>query len=164
MKIKHYENVIPENEFDVVKDILKNRNWIIQSSDGSGITSFFYSELEQNEVNFFKKYFGLLLEEYTRENNVNEQIFFDRAYINCHPCYHPGSWHTDSDKLGLTLLYYPASEIDFKKEGGTAFKDFTQDYIGNSLLIFPANILHMATEHSHKGIFRYTIAFKFWIT
>jgi len=164
MKIKHYENIIPKNEFDIVEKTLKNRNWIIQSSDRKSTTSFFYSEIDQNEINFFKNYFGPLLEDYIEENNITDSIFFERAYINCHPCYHPGSWHTDSDELGLTMLYYPPSQIDFKNEGATAFKDFTQYYIGNSLLIFPANILHMATEHSYKGIFRYTIAFKFRIT
>jgi hypothetical protein len=163
MTIKHYKNVIPQNEFSAIENILKNRNWIIQSSTGDGDTSFFYSEINQNEVNCFEKYFGPLVQEYIKENNITNQIFFERAYINCHPCYHPGSWHIDNES-GLTLLYYPISKVNFKKEGGTAFKDFTQYYVENSLLIFPANMLHMATEHSHKGIFRYTVAFKFQLT
>ena len=162
MKIKHFKDVIPQNEFNAVENILKDRNWTIQSSNEHKRTSFFYSEMNQNEVNFFVTYIESLLNEYIKENNITNQIFLERAYINCHPCFHPGDWHTDNNS-GFTVLYYPNSKVDFKEEGSTAFKDFIQPYIKNSVLIFPANILHMATEHSQKGTFRYTIAFKFQI-
>ena len=163
MDIKRYLNVVSESNLETIEKILINRTWKIQSSKPNDPTIFLMSELEDNEINFFIEIFSNLIIEYAQQNNIYEEISFERAYINCHPCYHPGDWHIDNE-FGFTVLYYPLSKTDFGIEGATDFKDIgPQFYIGNSLLIFPSNILHMATEHSHKGVLRYSIAFKFKI-
>lgn len=163
MKIKRYTDVIKSiDDLEHIEDLLSTRLWIIQSSNSDNRTNFFMSYLDQVEVNFFEQQFRTIISEYTRENNI-DKFDFERAYINCHPCGHPGNWHIDGDN-GFTLLYYPLSKTDFGTEGATAFKDKGICYYkNNSIVIFPANIEHMATEHSHKSTFRYTIAFKFQI-
>ena len=161
MNIKRHINVVTSSEdLKNIEDLLLDRLWAIQSSSMGGSASFFMSILDHIEIVFFDRLFRDLVIDYVKENNINK-FEFEVAYINCHPCQHPGDWHTDGES-GFTLLYYPISKTDFGLEGATDFKDFeTQYYIGNSILIFPANIEHMATEHRHPGIFRYSIAFKF---
>jgi hypothetical protein len=161
MNIKRYIDVVKSSEvLKNIEDILSNRLWSIQSSYTGSSINFFMSVLDHTEIVFFDRLFRDLVKDYTKENNINE-FEFERAYINCHPCQHPGDWHVDG-KSGFTLLYYPVSATDFGLEGATDFKDFEiQYYIGNSVLIFPANTDHMATEHRHPGILRYSIAFKF---
>ena len=163
MDIKRYLNVVAESNLLTVEQILVNRTWKIQSSNPNDFSIFLMSDLKEDEIIFFEGIFSNLIVDYIHENNIKEEILFERAYINGHPCYHPGDWHTDNP-FGFTALYYPLSKTDFGFEGATDFKDIgPQYYIGNSLLIFPSNILHMATEHSQKGILRYSIAFKFKI-
>lgn len=163
MNIKRHTDVIKSSEdLKNIEDLLSNRLWTIQSSSIGGSASFFMSILDHIEIVFFDRLFRDLVKDYIKENNINE-FEFERAYINCHPCQHPGDWHVDGES-GFTLLYYPISKTDFGLEGATDFKGYaTQYYIRNSVLIFPANIEHMATEHKQPGVFRYTIAFKFKI-
>jgi hypothetical protein len=162
MEIKRYYDIITEQEdFKTIIKILTNRNWVIQSSNIDDTNNFFMSNLFDDEINFYLQKFDSVLSMYAKNNGIQETLFIERAYINCHPCYHPGNWHVDN-LTGFTLLYYPETETDFGDEGGTDFKNFNfEKYIPNSILIFPADELHMATEHSQKGKFRYSIAFKF---
>jgi hypothetical protein len=160
LKIKRYCNVVQDADLKIIDNILNKRSWTMQRSGMDGPRTFFESVLTPDEYESVGNLFGPILKDYIIEHDISN-ISLERSYINCHPCYHPGGWHIDN-KSGITLLYYPLSDVDFGDEGATDFKDLEKQlYIGNSILIFPSNLLHMATEHSHKGTFRYTFAFKF---
>jgi hypothetical protein len=161
MNIKRYIDVVKTSEdLKNIEDMLSTRLWTIQSSYKDSHINFFMSYLNHVEVNFFERLFRDLINDYAETNNINK-FNLKRAYVNCHPCHHPGDWHIDGES-GFTLLYYPISTTDFGLEGATDFKDYApQYYIGNSVLIFPANVEHMAAEHRQQGVFRYSIAFKF---
>jgi hypothetical protein len=160
LKIKRYYDVVSNADLKIIDNILNNRSWTMQRSGMDGPKTFFESVITADEYQSLGNLFGPVLNDYIAEHNISN-ISLERSYINCHPCYHPGSWHIDN-QAGITLLYYPLSEIDFGDEGATDFENLEKQlYIENSILIFPANLRHMATEHSHKGKFRYTFAFKF---
>ena len=119
--IRHEDVVNSEFHFAKIKQIISSKKWVIQTSDTRSKTIlFFYAELTPNEVLFFTDLFKEYVKEYKNkyivENNI-DTIVFERAYINCHPAYHPGAWHIDNE-YGFTLLYYPVTDFDFKDEGG----------------------------------------------
>jgi hypothetical protein len=162
LKIKRYYDVVQVEDLKIIDNLLHDRSWTMQRSGKDGPKTFFESVLTGDEYHLLGNFFGPVLINYLEEHNISvSNTSLERSYINCHPCYHPGGWHIDND-VGITMLYYPLSNIDFGNEGATDFKNLEKQlYIGNSILIFPANLLHMATEHSHKGELRYTFAFKF---
>ena len=162
LRIKRYYDVVEDKDLKTIDNILTDRSWLMQSSREAGEKIFFQSFLTSDEHQLLGKLFVSVLLEYIKEHNISN-VLFEKSYINCHPCFCPGSWHVDNE-VGITMLYYPLSNVDFGNEGATAFENLeSQPYIGNSILIFPSNLLHMANEHSHKSVFRYTFAFKFFI-
>jgi len=162
LRIKRYYDVVADKDLKTIDNILTDRNWIMQASQDDDTKTFFQSFLSSDEHQLLGELFSSVLLEYIKEHNISNALF-EKSYINCHPCFCPGSWHIDNE-VGFTMLYYPLSNIDFGNEGATDFENLeSQPYIGNSILIFPSNLRHMAAEHSHKRVFRYTFAFKFWI-
>ena len=161
MNIIRHTNALHAEDMGFVRTLLKDRTWTVQSSMESDGSRFFMSGLNRKEIDFFYQRWSTFVKKYVEDNLISAPIKFERAYINCHPCFHPGHWHIDNYE-GFTLIYYPESEVEFGDEGGTDIMGFGyQAYIPNSFIIFPANVMHMAREHSAKGVFRYSVAFKF---
>lgn len=161
MNIVRHTNALADDELGFVAKLLKDRTWTVQASTEGDRTRFFMSVLSQHEIDFFHRRWSALVNRYVEENRVTAPVAFERAYINCHPCFHPGHWHMDNVN-GFTLLYFPEPEVDFGDDGGTDIEGFGyQPYVPNSLIIFPANAMHMAREHTARGVFRYSVAFKF---
>lgn len=161
MKLLRQTDALPVADLETVSRIFKDRTWTMQSSSEGDGSCFFMSGLTQAEIDFFNPRFGPLVNRYIADNAIVKPVKFERAYINCHPCFHPGAWHIDNHE-GFTLIYYPPSAGDFGEGGGTDIQGFGyQPYIANSLILLPANALHMAREHTTKGVFRYSVAFKF---
>jgi hypothetical protein len=161
MKVIRHTDVLSATDLDSIKGLFDGRQWTMQSSTEGDGSRFFMSGLLQKEIDFFNPRFGPLVNRYIADNAIAKPVKFERAYINCHPCFHPGSWHIDNYE-GFTLIYYPPSAIDFGEEGGTDIQGHGyQPYIANSLILLPADALHMAREHTTKGVFRYSVAFKF---
>ena len=164
MLIKRYLNVIDLESLLAVKNIVENKDriWKFQTSDPFSFNTFFISYLLENEQDFFLKKLNDIKNDYIIENKIIKVIFLERCYVNCYPCYHPGDFHIDNTQ-GFTLLYYPLSEENFENHGGTEIINHgIEPYISNSVLIFPSNCLHSAQEHTIKGKFRFTVAFKFY--
>ena len=161
MNLVRHADVFAREELPAIAAMLKDRTWTVQSSNAGDATRFFMSGLAQTEIDLFHRRLGPLVNRYIADNGVKGAVGFERAYVNCHPAFHPGHWHIDNHE-GFTALYYPPSEIDFGDEGGTDVQGFGyQRYLANGLILFPANALHMAREHTAKGVFRYSVAFKF---
>jgi len=162
MNVRRYYNVLNSAYFGQVDQILNHRFWTMQTSDQNTKNVFFFSPLNDEEIQFFANHTANLFREYLAENSIPvSEATFERAYINCHPCYHPGDWHVDNSS-GVTMLYYPNSPVDFGQEGGTEIDTHGYEpYVSNSLLIFPAHLLHFARQHTVHGAFRFSIAFKF---
>lgn len=164
MLVKRYLNAIDQENLITTLDIIENKDriWKFQTSDPFSLNIFFISYLLEHEQEFFLTKLNDIKNDYILENNITRGVFFERSYINCHPCYHPGDFHIDNSH-GFTMLYYPPSAENFKNQGGTEIVGHgTEPYISNSVLIFPANCLHSAQEHSVKGKFRFSAAFKFY--
>lgn len=152
---------LPAEDLAYVAALLKERTWTVQSSSENDGSRFFMSGLNKAEIDFFYTRWSGHVRKYVADNAIAAPVRFERAYVNCHPCFHPGHWHIDNYE-GFTLIYYPPAETDFGDEGGTDIQGFGyQPYVPNSFIILPANALHMAREHTAKGMFRYSIAFKF---
>jgi hypothetical protein len=163
LTVKRFLNVVDTSEIDVIKRMISRKEWSIHSSNEDSKSKFFITQMTSVQTHNFLSKFSAFVRQYLIENNIKNEIDFERAYINCHPAYHPGEWHLDNES-GVTALYYPDMGVNFGEEGGTDIKDHGYElYIPNSLLIFPGNIEHMARQHTSVGTFRFSIAFKFII-
>lgn len=165
MLVKRYLDIIKQEDILAVKHIIENKDriWKFQTSDPFSTNIFFISYLLENEQEFFLEKLNAIKDDYILRNNIKEKVSFERSYINCHPCHHPGDFHIDN-LSGFTMLYYPSSEENFENDGGTEIVGHgVEPYISNSVLIFPANFLHAAQGHTIKGKFRYSVAFKFYL-
>lgn len=160
--VRHADVVKSAFHLLTIKELISSKKWSIQRSDTIN-TLFFYAALTPNEIlffnDFFMEYYNDYRNKYIVENNI-DTVVFDRAYINCHPAYHPGSWHADNES-GFTLLYYPVTYFDFKDEGGLEIENEYQPYVPNSLCIFDGNLKHRARMHTIVGALRFSIAFKY---
>ena len=160
MKILRYLNVInDQNDLDHVQKMINmfssNRSWHFQGSTSDKDVAFFFSNLIQSELDLFYKYFNPIIQ---KEYNFNLEL--ERAYINCNPPMVGGQWHTDGDN-GITILYYPLTKFKFGDQGGTEFEHHgVEKYIGNSIILFPAELKHRALEHQISNAYRFSIAIK----
>lgn len=125
---------------------------------------FWKSQLQVLEGYLSHKLFKDVLDDYINLNSLhNAPISMYDAYINCHPSYHPGGWHTDISKgQGITLLYYPDVGVNYLDGGGTEIEGHgIEQYIPNSCIVFPGQVKHRALEHTVPGAYRFSIAFKY---
>jgi hypothetical protein len=159
-EIVRYSNIFPVTDFIEIERMITNRQWKIHFSMTDTENQFFNSLLAEDEIAWFSKRLNPYWKTYLDKPEY-AGLKLNRAYINCHPAYHPGGWHTDAS-YGFSALYYPFSFTDWKDEGGTEFADLgTVNYENNSLLLFPQNHLHRGAQHTQVGLFRFSIAFKF---
>jgi hypothetical protein len=161
MKIQRFFNVINDQTdlqqiSEMVSVFNSKRSWHFQGSSKDSKLAFFISYLSQDELNLFSKH----LHQYLVQYEPNVQFVLERAYINCNPAHVGGDWHTDGTN-GITLLYYPNTEFDFNSYGGTDFEHHgIENYIKNSILIFPAESSHKAVAHKIDGAYRFSVAIK----
>lgn len=158
--IVRFTDVLESIDNLFVQKIISGKDYKIHQSTSNSVSQFFSTDLTESEIDFFFQKFKNCLFNYISSNLGDKKAVFERAYINCHPAFHPGDWHVDSVN-GITALYYPESKIEFINEGGLDFKDYGYyHYIPNSLIIFPGSIEHMAVHHTKIGVLRFSIAFK----
>lgn len=161
MKIERYYDCFSYLENERILGILHTDNYGIQKSYEKSNLLFFLKHLNKEEISFFWSHLKIFFIRYTEKHNIDaDQLYFERVYVNCHPAFHPGDWHRDGEE-GLTLLYYPDNEVDFKNEGGLEIEGHgVESYVPNSLIIMPAEVLHRAQIHTIIGQIRFSVAFK----
>ncbi len=157
---RHTNAIVNQQDLNQIKEMIdsynSNRYWQFQRSKSESTTSFFISYLNDYEIKLLYRNLFSFVERY----DDNSKLKLDRAYINCYPAYTGGDWHTDGD-AGITVLYYPNTDLNFDSEGGTEFEHHgVEKYIKNSIIIFPANHSHRALEHTMQGKYRFSIAVK----
>jgi len=163
MNIERYHNIIPLELSALIKEIVWRSGFGMECSNLESEFSFFSRDLEETEKIVLWDILNIYFYQYTIKYKIDPLTLKpNRIYVNCHPAYHPGDWHTDSSEPAITMIYYPDIDIDYVNEGGLEIENHgIEPYIANSLLIIPSNIRHRTQMHTLIGKMRFSIAIKF---
>lgn len=160
MNLLQYENVLPGREFHEQAEYLQNANYKFQGiSNHDDQLKFWFHDLSDNEF-YTVEFFNII------KNLIKIDVELLRVYANGQTYGQPGYMHIDSqDANDMTLIYY--ANHTWKPEWGGHTVIQAEDSIasvlpkGNSAIVFPSNIPHVASEPTrHCPCLRTTVAYK----
>ena len=150
-----YDNVLEEHNAILIDDEVKKLSWKYDyHSDSEKPNKHWHIFCGHNEKECDKSgyiwandIFNIFVNKFDFNSKYNVEDY-ERIYCNAHT--HGIEPHLHVDDGDFTMIYYP--RIDWKKEwgGGTLVGETLVPYKGNRLLIFDANIPHMALAVSRQ--------------
>jgi hypothetical protein len=157
-----YNNVLNDEELSYCQHrVFKTATWAYGGYSRSLDDEFFWN-MDLTTDDFFTKLFFEKIKKITNKNFILERVYANGATYG-----QPAQLHSDGrEPNAYTFLFYPNSKWQPSWQGGTLFQKDSLNvsiaqYIPNSGILFKANILHSAIEHSKQftGL-RVSIAFK----
>jgi len=148
------ENLLKNQDHSYFQSLCYDVPYFISSSTEDKTHGILHSYLSAEDQ--YKSIFNTIIEKTSLKGDISTVL---QAYINCAPAgkFHGGDWHNDPG--ATTILYYPFG-WDQKYGGRTVFKNGKSvDYIANSAVCFPAQLVHKAEPHRAPN-WRFTIALK----
>ena len=109
--IKVFDNVLEKSLLEFIREEINLMTWEKHFSNSIDESLFFASA--QKNLFSHKFLFNFFCKKYNLTHN------FLRSYVNCHPPYSSGEFHSDDGDT--TFLFYP-DKVELNK-GGTVFKD-----------------------------------------
>ena len=150
-----YNNVLEEHNAVLIDDEVKKISWKYDySSEPSKPNKHWHvlcghnkEECDAASYDWAHSLFDLFMNKFDFKSKYNVENY-ERIYCNAHT--HGIEPHLHIDDGDFTMIYYP--RMDWKKEwgGGTLVNETLVPYAGNRLVVFTANLPHMAMPVSRE--------------
>ena len=150
-----YDDVLEEHNAILIDDEVKKLSWKYDyPSEPSKPNKHWHvlcghnkEECDAASYDWAHSLFDLFMNKFDFKSKYNVENY-ERIYCNAHT--HGIEPHLHIDDGDFTMIYY--SRMDWKKEwgGGTLVNETLVPYAGNRLVVFTANLPHMAMPVSRE--------------
>ncbi len=145
-----FDNILEEHNAILIDDAVKKISWKYDyHSQPTKPNKHWHVLCGHNEKECFEGGYGWAPNIFfTAKNKLKKDLDYERIYCNAHT--HGIEPHLHKDDGQFTMIYYPRLDWDYQWGGGTMVDGKFVQYVGNRLVIFDAELPHMAMPVSRE--------------